>query len=299
LRIVDIMTRHPLAVGPDEEEADLQRLAALGRLHHLPLIDGGRLVGMWVASAEGPLVMIGPEQVHQTTTESDAEEAFEALLSGKEAVLAWEAGEPRGVVTRADAMAVIRSALARGIGRRHGRPVVVRLVGPDDAGKGALLLRTLPLLRHVRAGVVRAAKHDRDEQVLGRLHGVPLIEAPEAHWRAGLHRALENLSDVQMVLIEDADGPAGAAPGVGEDHQVLVVSAGGLGALDRSRLSDVAAIVITRLDAAPEVDFERTRDDLRASDPDLPVLGVAVERDDRGLDDWRDWLLAQVLPAQH
>jgi hypothetical protein len=151
----------------------------------------------------------------------------------------------------------------------------------------------------VRAGVVRAAKHDRDEQVLGRLHGVPLIEAPEAHWRAGLHRALENLSDVQMVLIEDADGPAGAAPGVGEDHQVLVVSAGGLGALDRSRLSDVAAIVITRLDAAPEVDFERTRDDLRASDPDLPVLGVAVERDDRGLDDWRDWLLAQVLPAQH
>ena len=298
MRIVDIMTRHPLAVGPDEEEADLERLASLGRLHHLPLIDGGRLVGMWIASADGPLVMIGPEQVHQTTTEADAEEAFEALLAGKEAVLAWEDGEPRGVVTRADAMAVIRSALARGIGRRHGRPVVVRLVGPGDARKGALLLRTLPLLRHVHAAVVRAARHDKDEAVSGRLHGVPLVEAPEAHWRAGLHRALEGLADAQMVLIEDAEGPAAAATGVGEDHQVLVVSAPGLGQLDRSRLSDVAALVVTRLDDAPGLDLETVREDLCASDPDLPVFGVAVERDDRGLDAWRDWLLAQVLPSQ-
>lgn len=296
MRIIDIMTRHPLAVGPDEEEADLERLASLGRLHHLPLIDGGRLVGMWIASTDGPLVMVGPEQVHQTTTEADAEEAFEALLSGKEAVLAWEGGEPKGVVTRADAMAVVRSALARGIGRRHGRPVVVRLVGPAEGAKGALLLRTIPLLRHVRAGVVRAGRDQEDTH--GRLHGVPLIEAPEAHWRAGLHRALEGLADVQMVLVEDAPGAAAAAPGVGEDHQVLVVGAPDLAGLDRSRLSDVGALVVSRLDAAPDVDVASVREDLQASDPELPVFGVAVERDDRGLDEWRDWLLAQVLPAQ-
>lgn len=135
MRIADIMTRHPLAVGPDDAEADLQRLAALGRLHHVPLIEDGRLTGMWVVSAEGRLVMVGPEQVHQTNGEADADEAFEALLGGKEAVLAWEDGAPAGVVTRADAMSVIRSALARGIGRRHGRPVVVRLVGPADSAR--------------------------------------------------------------------------------------------------------------------------------------------------------------------
>mgnify|MGYP001827214958 CR=1 FL=1 len=99
MRIADIMTRHPLSVGPDEGEADLQRLAALGRLHHVPLIEDGRLTGMWVLSAGGRLVMVGPEQVHQTSGEADAEEAFEALLAGKEAVLAWEDGAPAGVVT--------------------------------------------------------------------------------------------------------------------------------------------------------------------------------------------------------
>jgi len=298
LRIADIMTRHPLAVGPDDAEADLQRLAALGRLHHVPLIEDGRLTGMWVVSAEGRLVMVGPEQVHQTNGEADADEAFEALLGGKEAVLAWEDGAPAGVVTRADAMSVIRSALARGIGRRHGRPVVVRLVGPADSAKGALLRRTIPLIRHVRSGVVRAAAHAPDaEPAPGRLHGVPVIEAPEAHWRAGLHRALERLSDVQVVLVEDADGPAAATKGVGEDHQVLVVAAPDLDSLVQSHLSDVAAVVVTRLDAAPEVDMDEVRADLNANDPGLPVFGVAVERDDRGLDEWRDWMLAQVLPA--
>lgn len=296
MRIADIMTRHPLAVGPDDDEADLRRLAALGRLHHLPLIEGGRLVGMWIASPDGQLVMVGPDRVHQTTADADAQEAFEALLGGKDAVLAWEAGEPIGVVTRADALSVIRSALARGIGRRHERPVVFRLVGPAEADKGTLLLRTIPLLRHVRAGVVRAAPHE-DEGGIQLLQGVPLIEAPEAQWRAGLRRALEQLSDVQAVLVEDAAGPRAAVKGVGEDHQVLVVDAPSLDDLDRTHLSDVSAVVVSRLDRAPDVEIARVREDLCAGDPELPVFGVAADRDDRGLEEWRDWLLAQVLPA--
>lgn len=299
MRIADIMSRHPLAVGPDDDQAELERLAAAGRMRHLPLVDGGRLVGMWIASPDGPMVLVGPERVHQTTADADAEEAFEALLSGKEAVLAWDGGEPCGVVTRADALAIIRSALARGIGRRHERSVVIRLVGPKEAGKGGLVLRTLPLLRYVKAGVVRAnARRDEESKDFGSLHGVPLIEAPEAHWRAGLKRALDRLAGVQLILVEDVDAPPEAVKGVGEDLQVLVVHAAGLDALKTHHLGDVAAIVISKLDEAPDdFDLEATRARLAELDPDLPVFGVAAESDDRGLVEWRDWLLAEVLPA--
>lgn len=297
MRIDEIMTRHPLSVGPDEDQTELRRLAALGRVHHLPLIDGGRLVGMWVASPDGSLVMVEPEQVHQTKANADAEEAIEALLGGKQAVLAWGDDGPTGVVTKADVMAIIRSALARGIGRRHDRPVVVRLAGPADAGKGSLVIRTVPLLRHVHAAVVRASPRAGDEHAPASLHGMTLIEAPEAHWRAGLHRALDQLADVQLVLVEDVDGPAAATKGIGEDHQVLVVSAAGLADLVQHHLSDVAALVVTRIDEGEGTDIDAIRARVGELDADLPVFAVAAERDDRGLDEWRDWLLAQVLPA--
>ena len=261
MKVRQIMTPRPLTVRPGDPPAELARLMEAAQVHHVPEVEAGRLVGLWLSTPEGPMVLLGPERVHGTTPDADADEAIAALLAGSEAAIAWEDGEPVGLLTRADVMRIVRFALARGIGQRTSRPVVLRLVGPAGAGKTTLVIRTL---------------------------------------QRGLRDAMEGLRDAQLVIVEDRDGPPVVTPGVGGDLQVLVVPPEGIGDLSEASLREAQAVVVTRLDEAPAgFDAGRARDALCAANPRLAVFGVAAAHDDRGLDEWAAWIERRVLPRGH
>jgi CBS domain-containing protein len=302
MKVEDVMTTRPLCVNPEERPAELSRLMDAARIHHLPLVAEGRLVGMWVATPEGPLVMLGPERVHETTPGADAKEAFAALLEGQEAVLVWDEGErPAGLLTRADAMAILRSALDRGTGQRVIRPVVLRLVGPAGAGKSTLLLRTVERLRRCDVAVVQANADVSESAPSGSMADAPVLQARDAHWRKGFERCVTLLGDAaQLIIVEDRDSPPELGPGLGEDMQVLVVRPGDLESISPGTLQDAQAVVVTQLDRAPAgFDLGRAAEELRTRAPHLPVFGVAVLHDDRGLDAWQHWLEGRVLSRQH
>lgn len=291
MRVRDVMSSRPIVVG--EGASDVRELMEAGGVHHMPVVEGGRLVGLWVATDEGPLVMLEPDRVHETVPEADAAEAMRALAEGAEAVVVWDAGIPAGLVTRTDLMQVVRSAMARGVGRRHPRPVVVRLIGPAGCGKTTLLLRTLALLGRLDVGVVQGNAAAAGEA--GELAGARAVDEPSAHWRAGLGRAVERLADAQLILVEDRDGPLEGGRGIGEDLQVAVVPAGAVADLGHEGLEEVAAVVVTRADDDPPEGFAAAADELRARRPGVEVFVTAAGHDDRGLDRWARWLEGQVL----
>jgi Ni2+-binding GTPase involved in maturation of urease and hydrogenase len=287
------MSARPIVVRDGEPPEDLRRLMRAGRVRHLPVVEGDRLLGVWTATEEGPLVMLGPEAVHETGPDVEASEAMEALLSDSEVVLVWDAGAPAGVLTRADALGVVRSALAHGIGRRHPRPVVVRLAGPAGAGKTTLLIRTLPLLGRLDVAVVQANAPEPGEPA--ELGGARAVDDPGAHWRSGLQRAVERLADAQLILVEDRDGPLEASRGIGEDVQVAVVAAAESGEVLPVVLEEAQALVLTRCDEMQAAQVDDLAAGLRERLPGVAVLAVAAGHDDRGLADWARWLEGQVL----
>lgn len=293
MRIREVMSARPIMVSDHEPPADLQRLMEAGRVHHLPVVEGGRLVGVWTATDDGPLVLLGPERVHETHPDVDAAEAVEALLrDDAEVVFVWDSGVPAGILTRSDVLAVVRSALGRGIGRRHPRPCVLRLAGPAGAGKTTLLVRTLPLLGRVDTAVVQANVDVPGDE--SELSGARAVDDPHAHWRAGLKRATDRLSDAQLIFVEDRDGPVELSHGIGEDAQVAVVPLAEVDEIADDALRDAQALVVTRVD---EIDEDRPArlDAVRDRFPGIPVFPVAAGRDDRGLDAWARWVEAQVL----
>jgi CBS domain-containing protein len=286
------MSARPIMVSSRESPLELRRLMEAGRVHHLPVVDGGRLIGVWTATDEGPLVLVGPERVHETRPDVDAAKAIEALLSDAEVVFVWASGVPAGILTRADLLGILRSALGRGIGRRHPRPCVLRLTGAAGAGKTTLLVRTLPLLGRVDTAVVQANAARPGEA--GELAGARVVDEPNAHWRAGLRRATERLADAQLIFVEDRDGPIELSRGIGEDVQVAVVPLADVDSLSAEMLGDAQAIVVTRVDEVAE-DWALRLDAVRERFPDVPVFPVAAGHDDRGLDAWVHWIEAQVL----
>jgi Ni2+-binding GTPase involved in maturation of urease and hydrogenase len=294
MRLRDAMTTHPLVATPDDAPADLDRLMESARVRHLPLVDDGRLAGLWMRTAEGPLVLLGPESVHEAPADADMDVVLEALFSGREAVVALEGGEPVGVMTRADVLDIARTAVGRGIGRRATRPLVLRFVGPAGAGKTTLMIRTVDLLRRVEAGVVQAnASRPADGATVA---GAPALDAPGAHWRKGLADCVAALGDRQLVMVEDRDGPPRTGPGIGEDLQVVVVAADDLAGVDPDGLRDAQAVVVTKMDvAASGGDADAACERLRAARPGLAVFCVSSDQGDRGLHEWGSWVEGQVL----
>lgn len=291
MRVRDVMSARPIVVG--ERSSDVRHLMELGAVHHVPVVEGGRVVGLWLRTDEGPLVMLGPESVHETVPGADAADAMRALASGAEAVVVWDSGVPAGVLTRTDLMQVVRTAMARGVGRRHPRPVVVRLIGTARCGKTTLLVRTLALLGRLDVAVVQGNGSAGGDA--GRLAGAPVLDAPDAHWRAGLGRAVERLADAQLILVEDRDGPLEEGRGIGEDLQVLVVAAADLATVDPARLEEVAAVVVTCADAGHDDGIDERLRALAERRPGLDAFVTAAGHDDRGLDAWASWLEGQVL----
>jgi Ni2+-binding GTPase involved in maturation of urease and hydrogenase len=292
MKIREVMSARPIMVSNHEPAQHLGHLMTTGHVHHLPVVEGGQLIGVWKATETGPLVLRGPDKVPETHPDRDATEAVEALLDDAEVVFVWDSGVPAGILTRADVLAMVRTALGRGIGRRHPRPVVVRLAGPAGAGKTTLLVRTLPLLGRIDTVVVQANAVAAGEA--GPLGGVRAVDQPDAHWRAGLQRATEQLSDAQLILVEDRDGPVDLARGIGEDAQVAVVPLADIDDLSDEALDDAQALVVTKVDEVT-TDLALRLDAVRERFQHVPVFAVAAGHDDRGLDAWARWMEAQVL----
>ena len=286
MKVSDIMSCRPIVVG--ERSGDVRRLMEVGHVRHLPVVEGGRLLGIWIATDDGPLVMLGADRVHQMPSTGSATEALDALIGGAEAVLVWDEDAPAGVLTRSDLRAVVRAAVDQGIGRRHPRPTVVRLAGPAGCGKTTLLMRTLALLERVDAAIVQGNAEAAGE--VAALAGGRGLDAPEVDRRIGLRRAVEKLADAQLILVEDRDGPHDAMGDVGEDVRVAVVPARDLDAVSPERLEGVGALVVTRADEVPEMDTEHALHSLRGRCAGLHTFAVAAGHDDRGLDAWSRWL---------
>ena len=286
MRVSDVMSARPIVVGPDSRREAVRRLMERAEVHHVPVIDGGRVAGVWLATREGPLVLLGPEHVDQTFPEADAEEAMTALIEDSEAVLVWDAGVPAGIVTPTDLRRVVRQALTDGAGRRAPRPVVVVLSGEEGAGKTTLLMRTLGLLDTSGVAVVQA-NAPRDG-LPHEIAGVPAIDAPQAHWRSGLGRAIARLGGARLVLVEDLDGPCDPEVDAGEDLRIVVVDARDAHGVPQWTLRRASAVVIARADDADPATVAAAAETLAR--PDRPVFVTAAGHDDRGLADWAAWL---------
>lgn len=291
MRVRDIMSSRPIVVG--ERSSDVKRLMEVGHVNHVPVVEGGHLVGIWIATEGGTLLMLGPDQVYETRAGVDATEALEALVEGAEAVLVWDAGVPAGVLTRSDLLSVVRDACRLGIGRRHPRPVVVRIAGPAASGKTTLIMRTLGLLGRLDVAIIQGNAQAPGE--VAALAGARALDEPDAHKRAGLERAVDKLADAQLILVEDRDGPHDAMGDIGEDVRVAVVPATEMDGLTAERLEGVEALVASRADEAGEMDVEDALRALRKSCHGLHTFAVAAGHDDRGLDAWSRWLESQAF----
>lgn len=294
MNLRDVMSRHPLTVDVAQTREEVEHLLDIGRVHHIPLMDGETLVGLWVATGEG-LELFGPESVLEMQADADATTAIETLAREHEAVLVWEGEQPVGVLTRTNVVELMRLALTHGLGRRAARPIVMRVIGPRDAGKTTLLVRTLPLLRRCEVAVVMTDE-EATSGVEEEFEDARMLRAPEAHWCRALYGWIEKLAEVQLVLIEDTAALPALGGAAMDDILVLVVAAGLEEQIAESVLDRAAAVALTRLDAAPaSFDLPAARARLQSANPLLAVFGTAALRDDRGLDEWVDWIEQKAL----
>lgn len=300
MKLTDIMAHRPLTADRATPRAELIELMETAGVHHLPLLDGERLVGLWVSRETGPMEFLRPEHVHQAPSDSNAVDAIAELLRGREAVIAREDGKVVGLLTQTDALDVIERALERGIGKRRTRPVIVRLCGEKGGGKSTLILQTIPLLSASKVAVVHARRGAPGSLEPEEVQGATVIVEPRAHLAGPLARAIRRLGAVDVVFVEDDGEPPSTMSHLPADYIVLVWPADGVDELDRAALAEVDALVVTKLDVAPRAfDLDAERERLTGDRTDLDVFGVAAGSDDRGLDPWRRWLRRRVLPRRH
>jgi Ni2+-binding GTPase involved in maturation of urease and hydrogenase len=299
LRVADLMTRIPVRLAPTAPQSAVDEVFEDDLIHHLPVVEGDRTVGLWVRTPDDATVLHDAESVGRATPGDSPESAIDQLFEGKEAVLVWEGDEPVGILTRSDVRRLITRAVEVGLGRRASRPpLIVRFYGPRYAGKTTLIMRTLPLIRHGLAGVVDSGDPPEDFDRVA-LEGSPAVYGHGDEARSGLDQAIKTLGDVQIVLFEDHAEDDSAPDDAGEDLRIIVIPVTEAPRLKESALDGAHALVITKLDLVPEFDLVAFSRRMVATHPDLEVVGVAAAIDDRGLDRWRRWLQRNYLPRLH
>jgi CBS domain-containing protein len=289
----DVMSAHPILAAPGHDgEREVGRLMSEARVRHVPVMDDGLVRGVWVEAPDGRLVLHGPERVGEVSADVDAAQAMRALMEQAEVVLVRDAGMPVGVITRSDALGIVRAALGQGIGRRHHRPLVVRVAGPAGGGKTTLIMRTLARLDAVDAVLLQA----NDPAGTAAVTGIEEIVDRSVHWRAGLVRAIDRLADAQLIVVEDRDGVPDLARGIGEDLRVAVLPAAEAAEIDAERLADAQAVVLTHVDELAPAEAREAARRLADRCPWVAVFRVAATREhDPGLDEWADWVARQVM----
>jgi Ni2+-binding GTPase involved in maturation of urease and hydrogenase len=295
------MTRVPLTATPDAAPEEVEALLQAANIHHLPLVDGDQVIGLWLATDEGPTVLLSADSVGRVDVSDPAEDAVGQLLEDREMVIAWEGSSPVGVLTRTDLKRVMSAGMAEGHDRsRRPSPLIIRFLGAAGCGKTTLILRTIPRLRRWSSGVVEACPPTDEDAPRRQLEGQPAVFDERAHDESVLPRVIHGLGPVEVVLFEDRERPERRGEEDDEGFCVLVVTAEDTGGLHADDLTDARAIVITKLDVAPEgFDLEEERRTIAALNPGVAVFGVAAAVDGRGLDEWQAWLEHECLPKLH
>ena len=109
------MSAHPILVSAAETDPSLLRLMEDAQVHHLPIVENGLLLGVWVATDDGRIVMLGRDRVAEISSDSDADAGMRALIGDAEAVLVRDA-ELRWASSRAPTCSA--SSDRPGAGRR-------------------------------------------------------------------------------------------------------------------------------------------------------------------------------------
>ena len=297
MKLRDIMSGEPLTVGQDVSPDAARELMTEGKMHHLPIVENGQLVGMWVATEGGPMVVMGPDRIAQFAPDSDALTAVDAVL-GEAAVVATDDGEAVGILTRTDALDIVRAGLAA-MQPTAVRPLVVRLVGPRNSGKTTILLRTITRLTRCKVGLVETNPHPPDERLPHRVQGTTIAYAPHAHWRKGFVEAIERMGGLDIVFVEDRDRPPTADIGLGEDVEVVVVAADDVGNVNVPTLADAQAVLITKAEQLAGFDITAERVRLRQGNPNLAVFVIGLDEGDHGQRTWLQWLEARLRQHRH
>ena len=297
MRVADLMSRHPLTVTSETDGEELRHLLEISSVHHVPLMDGDRLVGLWVAT--GPdLDLHPPDTVLEMQADETAQRALEALLDDRLAVLVRDGQRPVGVLTRTNVIDFVHSALIHDVGKRTAHPILMRVVGPADAGKTTLLARTLPLLRHCPTAMVTADPPGpvSTSEAVPDAEAAAVLHVPEAHWARSVHGWITQVAEARLVLLEDEAPLPYLGGGLMDDALILVVCAGREGEIADQAIKRAAAVVLTKADAAPEgFDPAAACSTLRGRVPSLAVFCTAAGSDERGLEEWAEWIERRVL----
>jgi Ni2+-binding GTPase involved in maturation of urease and hydrogenase len=291
MKVRDVMTAHPvLATARDSDRERVRQLMEDADVHHVPVVDGEELVAVWAQGEDGSVFLLGGDRVVELPADADATEAMATLMRDAEVVLVRDEGIPTGILTRADALAIVRTALGRGVGRRHRHPTVIRVAGARGTGKTSLIMRTLARVASIDAVVLQVNAPTGP----GTAGDAREVVDETAHWRSGLGRAVARLQDAQLILLEDRDAEPDLSRGIGEDVQVAVIDATDAGRLPAARLRDAQAVVLTHADEA-EGGAATAVATCRERFPGVQVFAVGPGADDDGLAEWARWVARQVM----
>jgi hydrogenase nickel incorporation protein HypB len=203
----------------------------------------------------------------------------------------------RNVFARNDALAKdTREMLAR-------RDIMaVNLIGGAGAGKTTLLEATLPRLNGLKRTAVLegdiATTHDADRIAALGVPAIQLLTEGGCHLSAShVYAAVQklDLDALDLLFIENVGNLVCPVNfDLGEERMVAVLSAAeGDDKPSKYPLlfKKAAAIVLTKLDLLPYVDFSVARcvEYIRQLNEQAPIFQVAARRGD-GVDAWIDWL---------
>ena len=54
MRVNEVMSARPIVVSSGSRRETVRRLMESAQVHHVPVIDDGRVAGVWLATTEGP-----------------------------------------------------------------------------------------------------------------------------------------------------------------------------------------------------------------------------------------------------
>lgn len=119
-RIADLMTRQPWTVQLDDSIAVARRMLVEREIHHLPVLDGGDVVGMvterdialaadrlgTVADVLASVVCVSPDEPVEEVLDRMTERRLDSV------VVANDDGKVEGIFTVSDAVRALRDVLA-------------------------------------------------------------------------------------------------------------------------------------------------------------------------------------------
>ena len=164
-------------------------------VHHLPIVEHGLLMGVWVATNDGEIVMLGPRSSRRDRLRRRCGRSNAGADRRRRGRSRARRGASGGRHHALDVLGIVRTAIGRGVGKRHRRrPTVIQLArrrrGQDDphtavAGSPRTVRRRRGPGERIRIRIGRGRRH-------------PVVRDPSAHQPAGLDRVVKRLADTQL-----------------------------------------------------------------------------------------------------